>query len=202
MGGEKWEEELRTGAWASGWAVSVVFLWTLAGQLLPFFVLCRTERFIPWVLSFAFISSTLAAVGAYFSIGYPGMVNLERLEQRLRRLLGGANLATHLPRGLISSLEAELGMLRIIVGGIVSLYVLGVLTILLSLDRIPSLLGQTDKDKTFAELPVSEKVWFICGMALLLIACHVLVAGPVHGQHSRIILWLRHTTTEEQKGPQ
>jgi hypothetical protein len=198
---ESWQDELQ--ATSAVWAYCVIGagLGTLLPQIL-LIVLYRPNGPVAWLTIFAILSSVVASGGAYFFMGYPGMVNLERLEERLRRLAGDANLATVVPRALISSLEAELGMLRILIGGIVSLYVVGTVTMLLSLDKIPSLLGHKDKDMTFANLPVAEQIWFICGVALLLVACHALVAGPVWDQHSRIMLWLRHATTEGEKGPQ
>jgi hypothetical protein len=192
-----WQDELGQGSRACFMGISVVFVLTLAAQLLLLLVYCA-DRSIAWVLSFSFISSAVAGFGAYFSIGYPGMVRLEDLDKQLSGKGDRAKPARDLPRGLISSLEAELAMLRVLAGGIVALYVGGILTVLLSLDKIPSLLGW--EDKAFAQLPLADRVWFICGITLLLIALHVLVTGPVHGRHSSIILWLRHATTE--KDPQ
>jgi len=202
QGKENWQEELQATSAVSFLGATGAGLGTLLPQIL-LIVLYRPNGPVAWLTIFAILSSiVVASGGAYFFIGYPGMVNLERLEERLRRLAGDANLATVVPRALISSLEAELGMLRILMGGILSLYVVGTVTMLLSLDKIPSLLGHKDKDMTFANLPVAEQIWFICGVALLLVACHALVAGPVWDQHSRIMLWLRHATTEGEKGPQ
>lgn len=190
---KNWQTEIEKSSLTSFfWLVlpaALVFL----SQLLLMILVQENRDSILWTVSFTVLSSALIALGAYFLVGYPGMVSLERLEEWLGHHRRTGETMTDLPKGLMSSLEAELAMLRILVGGLVSLNVVGTVTILLSLDKVASLFNEDE----FLQVSLPDRIWFACGAALLFATCHVLVTGPVHGHYSRIVRWLRHADGAE-----
>ena len=188
---ERWQDELQGTGLVSFGGVTGVYFVTLGTQIFLMTVAYRPDDSLLWVISFALISPALAGIGSYFLIGYPGMVNLELLDERLHREGASGKSVRDLPRGLMASLEAELAMLRTILAGLVYVYVFVAVGILLAFDRIALLLGSD----TFAGVPLPSKIWFICGVALLLVGCHASITGPVHGQYFRITRWLRDVDT-------
>jgi len=189
---QHWADELRCAAWSSFFGVTGVGVVTLTSQVLLMKVYCPDAPKL-WLISFAIVSSALAAVACYFFIGYPGMIDLEA-----SRAGGGGDggASKPHPRGLKASLEAELAMLRTTVSALVSLYGFAVVGVLLGLDEISRVLDRKDGE-TFADVPFPTQVWFIVGVALLLGTCHWAITGPVHGRYFRIARWLREGALEE-----
>jgi len=180
-----WQEEDHGTAIACFWGVSGVFAAALVPQLALLAVAQHLGGAILWPLSFAFLTSAVAGLGAYFYVGYAGMADLHALDEFLRGRRGGE--ASDLPRGLIEGLSAEMSMLRTVVGSLVVLYPSTAIGSLFALDKLPRLFGKpADWD-----VPAEATAWFIVGVALLLFGAHATVAGPAHGRYYDIARWLQ-----------
>lgn len=187
-----WPEELRQAqarALACFGGVTVVFALTLSAQLALLFAVARPAGgVISWPLSFAFLSSAVAALGAYFYVGYAGMADLDAMDEFLPRRRNGE--ATDLPRGVIESLSAEMSMLRTVVASLVVLYPSAAIGSLFALDKLPQVFGRPDWSNG-SGVPLEATIWFIVGVALLLFGAHATVAGPAHGRYYNIARWLQ-----------
>jgi len=168
-----------------------VFVGTLVTQICLMLLVYRPQDATLWVVSFALISAVLAAFGSYFFIGDPGMANLESLDKWLERQTSGQKSLGDLPKALVGGLEAELAMLRSITTGLIYLYVVVGAGVLLGLDKIPLLLGK----RNFASVSLGAQIWFIVGVALLLIGCHASITGAVYDRYYGVARWLRRSGT-------
>lgn len=168
--------------------VSIVLFVTLAAQMFLMAFAHRPDHStILWVVAFAVISSTVAGLGSYFFIGYPGMADLELVDQQLSLEQHSATSVGDVPEALVVGLKAELDMLRTIMSGIVYLNVGATVSIILGLDKVALLFDQ----ETFGGVSLAAKLWFISGAALLFFACHASITGPVHGRYYDIARRLR-----------
>jgi hypothetical protein len=183
--GAYWQEEVEDTNIACFVGVSGVVLAVLVAQSALLGVARCLGGAILWPLSFAFLSSAVAGFGAYFYIGYAGMANLDIVDRSFGRQ--GERPASNLPTGLVESLKAEMAMLRTLMGVLAWLYPFAAIGTLFGLDRIPLLFGWGSS----ADVPLAGQIWFIVGVALLLVGTHATVAGPVHGRHYDIARWLR-----------
>jgi len=195
-----WRNEFDACAKASTGGVVVVAVGTLVAQLALIKLLYCPGESLLWTISFAVLSTVLMAAGAYLYIGYPGMANLDLIGERLSEPASSRHRPGHLPDTIRLSLEAELAMLRTMMQGLLVLYVAGTPTLLLGLDKASVLLGI--EESSFARVPFGTKMWFVAGMVLLLVTCHAIVTGPVHGRHSQIMGWMRgfpHTSDDTER---
>jgi hypothetical protein len=184
---EEDQEEPQGQLWATFVGAGGVFLALLAAQLCLAGLAYRPEHAGVWVVSFSLISTSLAAFGTYFFIGDPGMANLASLDERFGRQSNTQGSAGDLPKGLMDGLEAELAMLRDIAHVLITSYAVVIAGVLLGLDRIAVLLGASD----FHGVSFGGQIWFIVGVALLLVSCHASVTGPVYSRYYVIARWLR-----------
>jgi hypothetical protein len=75
--------------------------------------------------------------------------------------------------------------------GFMYLYVGGILTLVLGLDKLAPLLYSEEGVDSFAHIPFGSQMWFVAGVSLLLVTFHASIVGLVYGRHSRIMRWMR-----------
>lgn len=185
-----WRNEFDACAKISTLGVAILVVATLTIQLVLVKLLYCPKESLLWAITFAIVSTVIAAAGTYYFIGYPGMANLELIDERLREAASAGGRPGRLPENLRSSLEAELAMLRTMMAGLIVVYIAPIPTLLLGLDKASVLLGL--EDSSFTRVPFGTKMWFAAGVVLLLAGCHATVSSAVYGRHSQIARWLRH----------